>query len=96
MSTSIDKKYQPWLLTSLAILVGSLVVLAAVGTMAFVSTARTPIWLILLGAVSAFGVALGFLGFFLIMLTAGWKSFRESRRVQVIPPDRQPEHSPTK
>ena len=87
MSESIPKVYKPWLIVSLAILIASLLLLGVVGTVSFVSTAKTPIWLILVGVVAALGIAVGFAGFFLIMLTAGWHSFRESRRVQIIPPD---------
>jgi hypothetical protein len=30
----------------------------------------------------------GFGGLFLLMVTAGYKSFREGRRVQILPPER--------
>jgi hypothetical protein len=39
-----------------------------------------------LGAVSALGIVVGFAGFFLLMAVAGWRSHRESKRVQVISP----------
>ena len=88
--SSIGKAYKPWLLASLVVLVGSLMLLAAAGTMAFVGTTGEPVplWAIVLGAVAGLGVALGFGGFFLIMLVAGWASWREARRVQVISPER--------
>ena len=90
MTDSIGKAYKPWLLISLAVLVGSLLLLAVAGTMAFVGNTGDPIplWIIVLGVVSALGVGLGFGGFFLIMVIAGWASWREARRVQVISPER--------
>jgi hypothetical protein len=42
---------------------------------------------VVLGVVAVLGVAVGFGGFFLMMLTAWWRSHREARRVQVIPPE---------
>ena len=90
MSESIGKAYKPWLLLSLAVLVGSLSLLAVAGTVAFLGAARevTPLWVIVIGVVAGLGIGLGFGGFFLIMIVAGWSSWRESRRVQVIPPER--------
>ena len=90
MVESVAKAYKPWLIASLAVLIGSLGLLAIAGTIAFVYYAATgmPIWLVLLGVVAVLGLALGFGGFFLIMMTAGWQSFRQSRRVQVLPPER--------
>ncbi len=90
MQESLGKAYKPWIMLSVAVLVGSLMLLAAVGTIGFVyyQASGMPIWLILLGVVAALGLALGFGGFFLIMLAAGWKSFRDSRRVQILPPER--------
>ena len=86
---SIGKAYKPWIIASVVVLVGSLMLLAVVGTIGFVYYASSgmPIWLILLGVAAALGVALGFGGFFLLMMTAGWKSFRDDRKVQIISPD---------
>ena len=88
MDESIGKAYKPWLIASLVVLIASLAALAVMMTVAFLNDkgAATPLWVIVLSAVAALGVALGFAGFFLIMMTAGWLSFRERRRVQVIPP----------
>jgi hypothetical protein len=88
MTEPIGKAYKPWLLLSLAILIGSLMLLALAMTFAFLGANRheTPLWVIVLAVVGALGVALGFAGFFLIMLVAGWDTWRESRRVQIIPP----------
>ena len=90
MVESIGKAYKPYLLASLAVLIGSLAVLLVVGTVAFIAPAGepTPLWVIVLGVVSVLGLAAGFAGFFLIMLVAGWQSFRAGRKVQVISPER--------
>jgi H+/Cl- antiporter ClcA len=86
---SLGKAYKPWLIASVAVLVASLLLLAVVGTMGFVYYADVdmPLWLNLLGVVAVLGVAIGFGGFFLMMVLASWRSFREARRVQVIPPE---------
>ena len=88
MQEPIGKAYKPWLLLSLAVLIGSLLLLGVTMTLAFLgsSTPETPLYIIVLGVVGGLGVGLGFAGFFLIMLVAGWQTWRESRRVQVIPP----------
>lgn len=90
MTESIGKAYKPWLLVSLTVLIGSLMLLAVAGTVAFVGApgGPTPLWVIVLGVVSVLGVAAGFGGFLLIMVVAGWQSWRTSRKVQVIPPER--------
>ncbi len=90
MAESIGKAYKPWLILSLVVLVGSLLMLAVVVTLAFLlySDQDTPVWIIVLAVLSAMGVALGFGGFFLMMMVAGWRSAREARRVQVLPPAR--------
>jgi protein-S-isoprenylcysteine O-methyltransferase Ste14 len=77
------------LIASVAVLVGSLLLLAFVGTMGFLDSTKggVPLWLVVLGVFAVLGVALGFGGFFLMMLTAWWRSHREARRVQVIPPE---------
>ena len=89
MDQSIGKAYKPWLIASVLVLVGSLGVLGVAATAAFVhpSDQATPLWVIALGVVGALGVGFGFAGFFLMMLAAGWQAFRETRRVQVIPPE---------
>ena len=90
MAESIGKAYKPYLMASLAVLIGSLVLLAVVGTVAFVGTTgeATPLWVIVLGVVAVLGMIAGFAGFFLIMVVAGWQSFRAARKVQVISPER--------
>lgn len=88
MAEPIGKSYQPWLVASLVVLVLSLLLLAVAGTVLFVSYAGVdaPLWAELLLAVAVLGVAAGFAGFFGLMMIAGWTSFRERRRVQVISP----------
>ena len=89
----VPKAYVPWLVLSLVVLVGSLFLLAIVVTAVFVEfgTATTPLWIVILGVLAVLGIGLGFAGFLLIMLTAGVKAWRESRRVQVLPPDERDE-----
>ncbi len=90
MSESIGKAYKPWLMVSLAVLVGSLGLLMVAGTVAFLGAGRevTPLWVIVVGVVAGLGIGVGFGGFFLIMFVAGWNSWRESRKVTVISPER--------
>ncbi len=90
MTESLPKGYKPWLIACIVVLVFSLGVLAVAVTAAFWTFADTnaPLWVVVLGALSLLGVGLGFAGLFLLMLTAGYRSFREGRRVQVLPPER--------
>ncbi len=94
MMQPVGNAYKPWIVASLTVLVGSLILLAADVTLAFVSfggsNEKTPLWVVVVGVAAALGVGLGFAGFFLLMLVAGWQSFRESRRVQVLPPPSAP------
>ena len=90
MDQSIGKHYKPWLVGSLAMLVLSLMGLGLVVTVLFVyfSGLEKPLWLELLFVLALLGVGLGFAGFFLMMMLAGWRSFREGQKVQVLPPER--------
>ena len=85
----IPRSYKPWLIVSIVVLVGSLILLSATVIAAFVSfgDSTTPLWVIVLGVFAVFGVMLGFGGFFLLMATAAYQNWRESRRVQIIPPE---------
>ena len=91
MAESIGKAYKPYLMLSLAVLIGSLALLAVVGTVAFIATAGAPVplWVVVLAVVSVLGMMAGFGGFLLIMVVAGWQSFRAARKVQVLSPERQ-------
>ena len=89
MTESLPKGYKPWLVVSIIVLVGSLILLAIAVTAAFLTFAdkASPLWVVILGVLSLLGVALGFGGLFLLLVTAGYRSFREGRRVQVLPPE---------
>ena len=69
------------LLVSLALFVGDIV-----AGFVYFSQKATPLWVTVLGAVAALGIAVGFAGFFVLMAIAGWRSHRESKRVRVISP----------
>ena len=90
MTESLPKGYKVWLIASVVVLVGSLGLLALAVTAAFWTFADTtaPLWVVALGALSLLGVGLGFVGLFLLLATAGYKSFRDGRCVQVLPPER--------
>jgi len=90
VSDSLPRAFKPWLIASVALLVLSLAVLAVSVTAAFVSFQQTgtPLWVVVLGALSVFGILLGFGGIFLLMAVAGVKAFRDGRKVQVLPPER--------
>jgi hypothetical protein len=84
----IPKAYRPWMMLSLAVLVVSLLALVIAASLAFVYYANvlTPLWLTLVGALAGFGVVAGFGGFFLMLLVAGYRSFKEDS-VPVSKPD---------
>ena len=88
MNTPVPSAYKPWIILSLVVLVGSLVLLAVDVTAGFVyfGEVRNPLWVTVLGVFAVLGILAGFAGFFLLMLFAGWKAWREARRVQIIPP----------
>jgi hypothetical protein len=88
MSKAMPDGAKKWLVASLGVLLFSLALVLGDIVAAFVYFAdkTDPLWVTLLGVAGAFGVAIGFGGFFLLMATAGWQSLREGRRVQVIPP----------
>ncbi len=86
---SLGKRYRPWLVVSLVVLVLSLLSLGVVVTVIFVyfSGSDVPLWLELLFVVTVLGVAAGFAGFLGMMMLAGWNSFRNGQKVQVLPPE---------
>jgi hypothetical protein len=77
-----------WLVASISVLLLSLCLIVVDILAAFVYFAdkTNPLWVAVLGAVATLGIAAGFAGFFLLMAVAGWRSHRESKRVQVISP----------
>ncbi len=87
-TSPIPPAYRPWFLLSLAVLVCSLIALALIAALAFIYYANvlTPLWLMLLGGVSVFGVALGFGGFFLLLVVGAYSSFKEDRISRLPPP----------
>ena len=87
-SSPIPKAYRPWVMLSLGVLVCSLFALTVIATVAFVYYANvlTPLWLTVLGALAAAGVAAGFGGFFLLLLVGAYTSFKEDRKGQLPPP----------
>ncbi len=89
MEESLGRGYKIWLIASIAVLVSSLFLVAIAVTAAFMSFAHqgTPLWVIVVGVLGVLGVGAGFLGMFLILGAAAWRSFREERRVQVLPPE---------
>jgi len=92
MSTAQSKAmpdgFKKWIVACLGVLLFSLALVLGDIVAAFVYFAdkTNPLWVTLLGVGGALGVAVGFGGFFLLMAFAGWRSLREARRVQVIPP----------
>ncbi len=90
MTESLPKAYRPWLIASVAVLVASLMLLAVAVGAAFVyfNEHGLPLWVVVTGGFAVLGIGVGFGGFFLMMMAAGWMSFRERRKVQVIPPAR--------
>ncbi len=89
MDEPIGRAYKPWVLASVGVLVGSLMLLAGTVGSAFFyfSKEGTPVWVVVLGVLAVLGIGAGFGGFFMMMMVAGWRSFREGQKVQVIPPE---------
>ena len=89
LAPPIPKAYTPWIIVSTLALIGGLLLLAVAVTAAFVTFAAvgTPLWVIILGVFAVIGIALGFGGLFLLLGAAAWSSWRESRRIEVLPPE---------
>lgn len=87
-SKPLPDGFKGWIIADVAILLLSLLLAVTDIAAAFLyfSASATPFWVTLLGIAAALGVALGFAGLFTLMAIAGWRSHRESRRVQIIPP----------
>ena len=69
------------LLASLALFVGDIA-----AAFVYFSQKATPLWVTVVGGLAVLGIVVGFAGFFVLMAIAGWRSHRESKRVQVISP----------
>ncbi|MBB5343635.1 hypothetical protein [Tunturibacter empetritectus] len=89
-SKSLPDEFKGWIIASVAVMLLSLVLVLGdiVAAFAYFSEKTNPLWVTLLGVVGALGVALGFAGLFVLLAFAGWRSYSESKRVQIIPPVR--------
>jgi H+/Cl- antiporter ClcA len=83
--------FKAWIVASVSVLLVSLMLVLGDIVAAFVyfSDKTSPLWVTLLGVAGVLGVGLGFAGLFLLMALAGWRSYRESKRVQIISPVRE-------
>ncbi|MBB5340044.1 hypothetical protein [Tunturiibacter gelidoferens] len=89
-SKPLPDGFKSWIIASVSVLLFSLMLLLGdiVAAFAYFSEKTNPLWVTLLGVTGAFGVALGFAGLFVLLAFAGWRSYSESKRVQIIPPAR--------
>lgn len=87
-SKALPDGFKGWIIASVALLLISLLLVLGDIVAAFVyfSDKTVPLWVTLLGIAGALGVGLGFTGFFVLMAVAGWRSYRESKRVKIISP----------
>ena len=87
-SRALPDGFRGWLVASLSLLLLSLLLLLGdiVAGFVYFSDETRPLWATVLGAAGALGVAVGFAGFFVLMSVAGWRSYRESKRVEIISP----------
>jgi hypothetical protein len=90
-SKALPDGFKAWIVASVSMLLVSLMLVLGDIVAAFVyfSDKTSPLWVTLLGVAGALGVGLGFAGLFLLMALAGWRSYRESKRVQIISPVRE-------
>jgi hypothetical protein len=89
-SKSLPDGFKGWIIASVSVLLLSLVLVLGdiVAAFAYFSERTNPLWVTLLGVAGALGVGLGFAGLFVLLAFAGWRSYLESKRVQIIPPVR--------
>jgi hypothetical protein len=87
-SKALPDGFKGWIVASVSLLLVSLLLVLGDIVAAFVyfSEETSPWWVALLGVAGALGVGLGFAGLFVVMAIAGWRSYRESKRVQIISP----------
>lgn len=85
----IPPVFKPWIVLCMVVLVGSFLLLAVAVTFGMVAlgAAPTPLWVVIMGAFAVLGIVGGFTGLFGLMLFAGWQTWRESRKVQILPPE---------
>ena len=94
----MGRGYKPWIVASVAVLVGSLLLLITTVFIGFVYYSETgqPLWVVLMGVLSVLGIGVGFGGFFLLMVAAGWLSWRKDRLRQGVPTEREAKDSEPK
>ena len=87
-SKALPDGFKWWVIASLSLLLVSLLLVLGdiAATFAYFSDKTSPLWVTLLGLAGALGVGLGFAGFFVLMAIAGWRSHRESKRMEIILP----------
>jgi membrane protein YdbS with pleckstrin-like domain len=87
-SKPLPDGFKSWIIASVAVMLVSLLLLLGdiVAAFAYFSEKTSPLWVTLLGVAGALGVALGFAGLFVLLAFAGWRSYLESKRMQIIPP----------
>lgn len=87
-SKALPDGFKGWIVASVSLLLVSLLLVLGdiVAVFAYFSDKTSPLWVTLLGGAGVVGVGLGFGGFFVLMAVAGWRSHRESKRVEIILP----------
>ena len=87
---SLPDGFKGWIIASVAVMLLSLVLVLGdiIAAFAYFSEQTNPLWVTLLGVAGALGVALGFAGLFVLLAFAGWRSYLESKRIEIIPPVR--------
>ncbi|MEO6805794.1 MAG: hypothetical protein ABI286_02275, partial [Edaphobacter sp.] len=85
-SNALPDGFKGWIVASVGLLLVSLLLVLGdvVAVFAYFSDKTSPLWVTLLGVAGVVGVGLGFAGFFVLMAIAGWRSYRESKRVEII------------
>jgi hypothetical protein len=75
-SKAIPAGYKWWLIGSVAVLVGSLVLFttAVVAGFVYFSAKATPLWVTVWAVISVLGIGVGFLGLFGIFVAAAMKA----------------------
>jgi hypothetical protein len=69
----------------MVVLVGSFFLLSVAVTFGMVALGAesTPLWVVIMGVFAVLGIV----GGFGLMLFAGWQTLRESRKVEILPPE---------